>query len=67
MHPIIDLTDDQFFSFCKINRDLRIERTATGELLIMPPTGSETGGSNSLNSVLTRFCSALIPVNIQSG
>jgi Uma2 family endonuclease len=34
------------FEFCQINRDLRIERTATGELLIMPPTGSETGGSN---------------------
>ena len=46
MHPVIDLTDDQFFEFCQINRDLRIERTATGELLIMPPTGSETGGSN---------------------
>ena len=46
MHPVINLTDDQFFEFCQINRDLRIERTATGELLIMPPTGSETGGSN---------------------
>jgi Uma2 family endonuclease len=46
MHPVVDLTDDQFFEFCQINRDLRIERTATGELLIMPPTGSETGGSN---------------------
>jgi Uma2 family endonuclease len=46
MHPVIDLTDDQFFEFCQINRDLRIERTATGELLIMPPTGSETGESN---------------------
>ncbi len=46
LHPVINLTDDQFFEFCQINRDLRIERTATGELLIMPPTGSETGGSN---------------------
>jgi Uma2 family endonuclease len=46
MRPVIDLTDDQFFEFCQINRDLRIERTATGELLIMSPTGSETGGSN---------------------
>ncbi|EDX73485.1 conserved hypothetical protein [Coleofasciculus chthonoplastes PCC 7420] len=40
------MTDDQFFEFCQINRDLRIERTATGELLIMPPTGTETGGRN---------------------
>ncbi len=46
MHPVINLTDDQFFEFCQINRDLRIERTAEGELLIMSPTGSETGGSN---------------------
>ncbi|MBD2033912.1 Uma2 family endonuclease [Leptolyngbya sp. FACHB-321] len=46
MHPVIDLTDDQFFEFCQINRDLRIERTAKGELLIMPPTGSGTGGRN---------------------
>jgi Uma2 family endonuclease len=46
LHPVINLTDDQFFEFCQINRDLRIERTATGELLIMPPTGSETGGRN---------------------
>ena len=47
LKPIIDLTDDQFFKFCQINRDLRIERTATGELLIMPPTGSETGNRNA--------------------
>lgn len=46
MNPVIDLTDEQFFEFCQINRDLRIERTATGELRIMPPTGSETGQSN---------------------
>ena len=53
MHPVIDLTDDQFFDFCQINRDLRIERTATGELLIMPPTGSGTGGRNfNLNGQL---------------
>lgn len=46
LEPIINLTDDQFFEFCQINRDLRIERTANGELLIMPPTGSETGNRN---------------------
>jgi len=46
LQPIINLTDEQFFEFCQINRDLQIERTATGELLIMPPTGSETGGRN---------------------
>lgn len=39
----IDLTDEQFFQLCQNNRDLRFERTASGELLIMPPTGSDTG------------------------
>lgn len=46
LNPIINLSDDQFFEFCQINRDLRIERNATGEILIMPPTGTETGGRN---------------------
>ncbi|MCL1475283.1 Uma2 family endonuclease [Argonema antarcticum] len=39
----MQMTDDQFFEFCQINRDLRIERNKSGELVIMPPTGSETG------------------------
>jgi len=39
----MQMTDDQFFEFCQINRDLRIERNKLGELVIMPPTGSETG------------------------
>ena len=43
----IDLTDEQFFQLCQNNHDLRFERTATGELIIMPPTGSETGDRNA--------------------
>ncbi|MEH2399916.1 Uma2 family endonuclease [Nostoc sp.] len=39
----MQMTDEQFFEFCQVNRDLRIERNKFGELLIMPPTGSETG------------------------
>jgi Uma2 family endonuclease len=41
--PSMPMTDEQFFEFCQINRDLRIERNKTGEIVIMPPTGSETG------------------------
>ena len=37
--PVLNLTEDQFFELCQLNRELRIERTAQGELLIMPPTG----------------------------
>ena len=39
----MQMTDEQFFEFCQVNRDLRIERNKFGELLIMPLTGSETG------------------------
>jgi len=39
----MQMTDEQFFDFCQVNRDLRIERNKFGELVIMPPTGSETG------------------------
>ena len=42
----IDLTDEQFFLLCQNNRDLQFERTASGELIIMPPTGGETGNRN---------------------
>jgi Uma2 family endonuclease len=46
LHPSIEMDSDRFFDFCQFNRDLRIERTATGEIIIMPPTGGETGKSN---------------------
>jgi Uma2 family endonuclease len=41
--PSMQMTDDQFFEFCQVNRDLRIERNKLGEISIMTPTGSETG------------------------
>jgi len=44
--PAIEMTEDQFFRFCQINKELRIERTAKGDLIIMPPTGGETGRRN---------------------
>lgn len=42
----MELTDEQFFLLCQHNRDLQFERTAKGEILIMPPTGGETGNRN---------------------
>lgn len=42
----LDLTDEQFFQLCQRNRDLKFERTAKGEILIMPPTGGETSNRN---------------------
>ncbi|MBF2083641.1 Uma2 family endonuclease [Thermoleptolyngbya sp. C42_A2020_037] len=42
----IALTDEQFEQLARANRDVRIERSATGELILMPPTGGETGNRN---------------------
>ncbi|MEG3837283.1 MULTISPECIES: Uma2 family endonuclease [unclassified Microcoleus] len=41
--PKLQMTEDEFFEFCQINSELRIERNKSGELLIMPPTGGTTG------------------------
>jgi Uma2 family endonuclease len=44
--PSMQMTDEQFFDFCQVNRELRIERNQFGEISIMSPTGSETGNRN---------------------
>ena len=46
-NSIIKLTDEQFFQLCQDNETLRFERNATGELIIMPPAGGETGNRNA--------------------
>jgi len=45
--PALEMDDEQLFEFCRINREWRIERTAEGELEIMPPTGGETSDKNA--------------------
>ncbi len=42
----INLSDEQFFQICQDNRDLRFERTSEGDLIIMSPTGGNTGRRN---------------------
>lgn len=49
------MTDHDFFEFCQLNRDLRIERSSEGDLTIMTPTGGETGRKNFALTGL--FCS----------
>ncbi|MFN6561012.1 MAG: Uma2 family endonuclease [Nostoc sp. ChiSLP01] len=39
----VHLTDEQFYQLCQNNRELQFERTAKGELIIMPPVGGESG------------------------
>jgi Uma2 family endonuclease len=41
------LNDEEFFDFCMKNSDLRIERLANGDIIIMPPAALETGYQNS--------------------
>jgi Uma2 family endonuclease len=43
LRPVLELTEDQFFALCQINHELRIERNAEGEMLLMPPAGSDSG------------------------
>jgi Uma2 family endonuclease len=47
LNPIIKLTDEQFFQLCQENENIRLERTAKGELIIMSPAGGETSISNA--------------------
>lgn len=47
LRSLVELTEEQFEELCRHNRDVRLERTATGELIVMPPTGGETGKRNS--------------------
>ena len=48
MAPAIDMTREQFFQFCQLNRDVRIERNAEGSIAVMTPAGEETGARNGL-------------------
>ena len=47
LQPALCPTDDQFYEFCRINRELRIERGAEGEVTIMPPAGWESARRNA--------------------
>ncbi len=42
----LQMSDEEFYQFCLVNRDYRIERNQKGEISIMPPTGGETGNRN---------------------
>ncbi len=41
------LTERRFIQLCRANPELRLERSAHGELILMSPTGSETGARNT--------------------
>ena len=43
----VGLSDEQFYQLCQINENWRLEQTAKGELLIMPPVGAISGNRES--------------------
>ena len=43
----LDVTDEQFFQFCRVNRDLRIERRADGDVIVTSSAGGRTGARNA--------------------
>jgi Uma2 family endonuclease len=50
LKPHINLSDEEFYELCRDNPEMRFEQTAKGSLIIMSPTGGETGNRNfSLN------------------
>jgi len=51
-----DMTEKDFYDFCALNGDYRIERTAMGDILIMAPAGGETANRNmGLSEQLQRW------------
>ncbi len=46
LEPIIQLSPEQFTSICHANPEAKLELTARGELVIVSPTGGETGNRN---------------------
>jgi Uma2 family endonuclease len=40
---VLEITDEQFYQLCRKNPDIKFERNARGELIVMSPTGGETG------------------------
>ncbi|MCU0542160.1 MAG: Uma2 family endonuclease [Oscillatoriaceae cyanobacterium Prado104] len=51
------VTGEQFEALALANPDLRLERTAKGELIVNPPTGGESGNRNlSISGQLDRWC-----------
>ncbi len=47
-HPALDnMSDDEFFSFCVQNKNIRIERDENKQILIMAPAGNDSSAKNA--------------------
>lgn len=57
----VELTDEQFYRLCQVNHDWQLERTAKGELIVMPPVGGMSGEREA------NFIADLVIWNRQTG
>jgi Uma2 family endonuclease len=56
LEPGQRMSDREYFEFCMENPDLRVERTAEGEIVIVPPAGGESDyRGNKLATQLDRW------------
>src|ERR1700760_2502430 len=46
LHFTKKMSDDEFYDFCMANKDLNLELTSEGDLIVMPPTGMKSGNRN---------------------
>ena len=48
LRPLVqELTHEQFYELCMANKDIAMERSSTGDLIIMPPVGGESGAKEA--------------------
>jgi Uma2 family endonuclease len=47
LNPELRMTDDEYYAFCMASPDARFERTAEGEIVIVPPAGWESDFRNT--------------------
>ena len=47
LNPESPMSDDDYYAFCMANPDVHFERTAQGEIIIVPPAGFESDYRNT--------------------
>lgn len=47
LDSVLEMSDDQFYQLCRSNPELKFERSVSGDLIIMSPTGGDTGNNNA--------------------
>jgi Uma2 family endonuclease len=47
VRPLLDMTPQEFYQFCRLNPDISVELTAEGEIEFMSPSGGGTGARNA--------------------